>query len=103
MVGAGDRIKSMQKIIDEQQQRIEDLEERIAIISENEPYWVEVSDYLPDDDVMCWLCDEGSRAVYRGFRHNGRWIDKEFNVPGRKVKWWIYIDVPDAPKEENGQ
>lgn len=98
-----ERINAMQKIIDEQKQRIEELEERIAIISENEPYWVEVSDYLPDDCVMCWLCDEGSSSVYRGFRSYGQWFDTEYNVPKRNVKWWMRIDVPDAPKEENGQ
>ena len=107
-------IKKLNKAIEEKQKHLEnlqavneELEKRIAIMSEGKE-WVSVEDHMPDEGRGCFVvihydhpyAGEGD-VVYGqiiGYS-SGDWVDDEGEIFMQDVTHWQYANIPEPPKE----
>ena len=96
--------------IENMETMIEDMEERIAIMTEGG--WISVEERLPDAGKACYVAyyyhhpyaGEGY-AVYQGFAGlsgDGAWVDTngvEISPYAGDVTHWQYANIPEPPKE----
>ena len=80
--------------IENMETMIEDMEERIAIMTE-QGLWIPVTDRLPqdDEDVLVWVNGTHRDMAYRD---EGVWYDEEHNHLNNITHW---MPLPEPPKE----
>ena len=80
--------------IENMETMIEDMEERIAIMTEH-GLWIPVTDRLPqdDEDVLVWVNGTHRDMAYRD---EGVWYDEEHNHLKNITHW---MPLPEPPKE----
>lgn len=106
--GLEDRIAEKQEHLENLQKVNEDLEERIAIMTEH-GLWISVDERLPDAGKACYVAfyyqDEYAGegyAVNQGFvalSKDGEWIYTDGNVFFEEITHWQYANIPEPPKE----
>lgn len=98
--GLEDRIAEKQEHLENLQKVNEDLEERIAIMTEGG--WVSVNDAMPDDYREVWVYTKG-HIVDFGCHQNDYWLLNSFPSPENDrnvfVTHWQYKMIPKPPKE----
>ena len=106
IVSEGDPVKcSLYGIaIDTLCKTVEDLEERVAIISEGG--WISVNDAMPDDYREVWVCTKG-HIIDFGCHQNDYWLLNSFPSPENDrnnfVTHWQYKMIPEPPKEGDNE
>ena len=86
------RIENMEKIIENQQ-------ERIDIMAEGKP-WVEVGERLPREGIDCFVAFDsrfGKKSTL-AYLVSGAWLAEDGSTLN-KVTHWQYADIPEPPKE----
>ena len=86
--------------IDELEKKVEDQEERIAIMTEGG--WISVKDAMPDDYRGVWVWTKGHLIDF-GCHQNDYWLLQSFPSPENDrngfVTHWQYKMIPEPPKE----